>query len=85
MPRDQEDVIRVHGVPRSDDGAPTRTERLTQVGAVNVRLEGTYVRRAVPAPWVDCDACDRRHYPSTIGGRWHIATTCLSCGAALPG
>jgi hypothetical protein len=58
-------------------------ERLVEVGAVNIKIDG--MKRTIPSPWADCEACGRRHYPSTIGGRWHIATTCVSCGAELPG
>ena len=91
MRANQEDVIRVHAVPRTDaDGVvssatPVSNERLIVLGAANVRIEGTYAKRTIPPPWVDCEACARRYYPSTIAGRWHIATTCLSCGAAIPG
>jgi hypothetical protein len=88
-----EDVIRVHDLRRNDadsvrelgDRMLVRNERLTTIGAVNVKIDGTSKRRAIPTPWIDCEDCGRRHYPSTIGGRWHIATTCLSCGIALPG
>jgi hypothetical protein len=73
------------GVRRLSDWTPVSNERLTEVGAINVKVAGTNTKRTVPAPWIDCDDCARRHYPSTLGGRWHIATTCLSCGAALPG
>ena len=92
MSPDEEDVIRVHDLRRTDAAGvgplgamPVSKERLTRLGAVNVKVEGTNTRRTIPTPWIDCEACARRHYPSTIGGRWHIATACLSCGAALPG
>jgi hypothetical protein len=58
------------------------SERPTKIGPFNAK-DATGAQRIVPAPWVDCQQCNRRHYPSTIGGRWHIATSCLSCGAAL--
>ncbi len=82
----KEDVIRVRNPPRSDGRlghTPVGNDRLTEIGAVNVKVEGTNTKRTIPVPWVDCDACARRHYPSTISGRWHIATTCLSCGLPL--
>ena len=82
MSRSEEDVIRVRV---HDNRAPASNERLTQIGATNVKVDGTNAKRTIPPPWVDCEACARRYYPSTIAGRWHIATTCLSCGAALPG
>jgi len=91
MSPSKEDVIRAHAVPRTEvevgqlGRTPVSKERLTELGAVNIRIGGTNTKRAIPKPWVDCEACARRHYPSTISGRWHIATTCLSCGAALPG
>lgn len=44
---------------------------------------GTNRTRVVPVPWIDCEDCAWRHYPSIIKGRWHIATTCVNCGAAL--
>ena len=84
MSASKEDVIRAHDIPRTDaDSAPAPKERLTTLGAGSVKVEGTNVRRTIPTPWVDCDACARRHYPSTISGRWHIATECGSCGAPL--
>jgi hypothetical protein len=69
----------------STNSPPVSNERLTDIGAVNVKVAGTNVKRAVPAPWIDCENCARRHYPSTTRGRWYIATTCLSCGQPLPG
>jgi hypothetical protein len=60
-------------------------QRLTGVADTNVKVAGTNTKRIVPAPWIDCADCARRHYPDVLGGRWYIATTCLSCGAALPG
>ena len=93
MSSNEEDVIRARDLPRTEssrvqllgDRTPVTNERLTEVGAGGVRVEGTNAKRTIPTPWVDCDVCDRRHYPSTIAGRWHIATDCLSCGAVLPG
>ena len=90
-----EDVIRVRDLRRKNADEDRRpgsnqrlteiTERLTRIGAVNVKVDGTNKKRTIPTPWLDCADCGRRHYPSTIAGRWHIATTCLSCGKALPG
>jgi hypothetical protein len=62
----------------------SNSERLTDVGGFSTKVTGTNARRTVPAPWVDCESCARRHYPSTTAGRWYIATNCLSCGALLP-
>jgi hypothetical protein len=73
-PKDEEDVIR-HDVRRTGGGG---------LGLHGERTPATSGKRTVPAPWVDCEACARRHYPSTIAGRWHIPLACLSCGAALP-
>lgn len=39
--------------------------------------------RTTPVPWIDCASCAWRHYPSTAGGRWHIATHCANCGNPL--
>jgi hypothetical protein len=85
MSPSEEDVIRVHDVPRTEVQTPARNERLTNVGPGNVKVDGTNAKRTIPTPWVDCEACARRHYPSTLGGRWHVATMCLSCGSPLPG
>ena len=40
--------------------------------------------REIPSPWIDCEACGQRHYPSTTRGLWYIATSCVSCGTTLP-
>ena len=72
-------------VQRLRDRTTKSNQRLTGVADTNVKVAGTNTKRTVPAPWIDCDDCARRHYPDTLGGRWYIATTCLSCGAALPG
>ena len=41
--------------------------------------------RLVPAPWLDCESCGWRHYPSQMrGGKgWALAPVCTSCGAEL--
>jgi len=41
--------------------------------------------RLVPAPWLDCERCGWRHYPSQMrGGRgWALALVCTSCGTEL--
>jgi len=59
--------------------------RETSIGVYNLSQPGTAAKRVVPAPWIDCDGCGWRHYPSTSAGRWQIATACASCGAALEG
>lgn len=61
------------------------SQRLVDVLGSGGALQGANSKRTTPAPWVDCAHCGRRHYPSTTRGRWYIATTCLSCGAALEG
>jgi hypothetical protein len=76
------DNDRMEGMP---DRSQATEERLTMLGGFNVKVPGTNARRTVPAPWIDCDQCGWRHYPSITGGRWHIATTCVSCSAALRG
>ncbi len=57
--------------------------RPTTIGPFNGRVGETNRTRTIPVPWIDCDACALRHYPSTTKGRWHIATKCMSCGAEL--
>lgn len=57
--------------------------RPTSVGPFNAPVGATNRTRTIPVPWVDCDACTWRHFPSTSNGRWHIATTCMNCGAEL--
>jgi hypothetical protein len=59
------------------------SERLTTIGPFSTKVGNA--QRIVPVPWLDCDSCGRRHYPSTLSGRWHIATACMSCGTALAG
>lgn len=61
--------------------APPQTgdQRPTEIGAFTPGSR----TRVIPVPWIDCERCAWRHYPSTNGGRWHIATACASCGAAL--
>jgi hypothetical protein len=67
----------------SPGDSPARGIRPTAIGPFNA-AQGTSNRaRQVPVPWVDCSACKWRHYPSTAGGRWHIATACANCGAKL--
>jgi hypothetical protein len=58
-------------------------ERLTRVAGYSVTQPGTSVKRVIPAPWIDCQHCSWRHYPSISGGRWHIATRCVSCGKMI--
>ena len=58
-------------------------DRPTRVGAYSVTQPGTTRKRVIPPPWIDCDNCHWRHYPSTSGGRWHIATRCVSCGRPI--
>lgn len=67
--------------------APTDgdADRLTRIGQFSLAQPGTSRARAVPVPWIDCPTCAWRHYPSTSGGRWHIATRCVSCGMVLEG
>ncbi len=60
-------------------------DRPTRVGTYSVTQPGTTTKRVIPAPWIDCEHCKWRHYPSTSRGRWHIATLCVSCGGALGG
>lgn len=57
--------------------------RPTKIGQFNARAGETNRTRTIPVPWIDCDACSLRHYPSTTKGRWHIATVCKGCGAEL--
>jgi hypothetical protein len=57
--------------------------RPTAIGAFNAREGSSHRARIIPVPWIDCTACAWRHYPSTTGGRWHIATHCANCGAPL--
>lgn len=57
--------------------------RPTAIGPFSAPPGTTNRTRTIPVPWVDCSTCSWRHYPSTSGGRWHIATTCANCGAAL--
>ncbi len=40
--------------------------------------------RVIPAPWLDCDRCGWRHYPSRTQDSWRLVTVCESCGALLP-
>lgn len=65
--------------------APPQTggQRPTEIGAFSVAPTPGSRTRVIPVPWIDCEQCAWRHYPSTNGGRWHIATACASCGAAL--
>ena len=71
------------GLPEASDRPAGDAVRPTPIGPFNVTTrEGGRIRQ-VPAPWVDCHACSWRHYPSTSGGAWHIATVCAACGAPL--
>jgi len=38
----------------------------------------------IPAPWLDCDRCGWRHYPSRTQDSWRLVTVCESCGKLLP-
>ena len=60
-------------------------QRPTAIGPFSAAQPGTSRMRSIPAPWIDCAECGWRHYPSTSGGAWHIATACVSCGGPLPG
>jgi hypothetical protein len=60
-------------------------QRRTVIGPYSGAQPGTSRTRPIPVPWIDCVRCGWRHYPSTTGGVWHIATACVSCGASLPG
>src|ERR1051326_7013280 len=62
---------------------PTGGQRPLKVEFYNDMLPGSSKRRTIPAPWIDCQGCAWRHYPSTNRGRWYIATICVSCGAVL--
>jgi len=57
--------------------------RPTAIGSFNAPEGETNRTRTIPVPWIDCEACAWRHFPSTTKGRWHIATTCTNCGAEL--
>jgi hypothetical protein len=70
-------------VPASNERVSADGPRRTPIGAFNVARPGTASRREIPVPWIDCTVCSWRHYPSTDLGLWHIATTCVSCGADL--
>ncbi len=65
------------------DPKPTPGVRPTEIGAFSAPAGETNRTRTIPVPWIDCDACAWRHFPSTTKGRWHIATTCSNCGAGL--
>ncbi len=67
----------------SGEAAESGGDRPTRLGPFSLAQPGTSRSRVVPVPWIDCSVCSWRHYPSTAGGRWHIATTCVSCGAPL--
>ena len=58
-------------------------ERPTTIGPYSTAQPGTSRKRTVPAPWIDCERCAWRHYPSVSGGSWHLVTACVSCGAPL--
>jgi len=62
---------------------PAEGQRPTPLGPFSATVPGSNRSRKVPAPWIDCPKCAWRHYPSTSGGRWHIATRCVSCGTPL--
>lgn len=62
---------------------PTGDQRPTEIGPYSGTASPGNRARIIPVPWIDCSQCAWRHYPSTNLGRWHIATTCASCGAAL--
>ena len=70
-------------VDHSDDTPATSGVRPTVIGPFSAPAGATNRTRTIPVPWVDCETCSWRHYPSTTDGRWHIATTCLNCGADL--
>jgi hypothetical protein len=59
-------------------------ERPTEIGPFSGAQVGAGRPRPIPVPWIDCVECGWRHYPSTTGGAWHIATSCVSCGEPLP-
>ena len=63
----------------------TPGQRRTAIGPFSGAQHGARRARPIPVPWIDCANCGWRHYPSTAGGVWHIATACVSCGDALPG
>ena len=69
--------------PGEPGDAKAGGSRPTSIGPFSAKQGGNRTR-SVPPPWIDCPACAWRHYPATDGGRWHIATTCASCGAELP-
>ena len=72
---------------KSDDRPRSDSVRPTAIGPFNGRVGETNRTRTIPVPWIDCEACKLRHYPSTTKGRWFIAATCMGCGAelAVPG
>jgi hypothetical protein len=57
--------------------------RLTAIGPFSAPAGATNRTRTIPVPWIDCETCSWRHFPSTSNGRWHIATTCANCGGEL--
>jgi hypothetical protein len=63
--------------------SPESVDRPTRLGTYSVTQPGTTAKRVIPVPWIDCATCKWRHYPSTSGGRWHIATRCVSCGGVI--
>jgi hypothetical protein len=63
---------------------PASGQRRTVIGPFSGAQPGTSRARPIPVPWIDCVGCGWRHYPSTAGGAWHIATVCVSCGKPLP-
>jgi hypothetical protein len=69
--------------PGDEPSAPG--QRPTEIGPFSGAQPGTSRTRPIPAPWIDCESCGWRHYPSTSGGAWHIVTACVSCGGPLPG
>jgi hypothetical protein len=66
-----------------DDDLAAGGMRPTAVGPFSAPQGSTNRTRVIPVPWVDCATCGWRHYPSTSGGRWHIATACANCGGEL--
>jgi hypothetical protein len=65
------------------DHPPDPGQRPIPIGPFNAVQPGATRARTIPAPWIDCPQCGWRHYPSTSGGRWQIATACASCRAPL--
>jgi hypothetical protein len=71
------------GLPVANNSRSPSGVRRTAIGAFNVSQPGRTGARTIPVPWIDCNACSWRHYPGTTRGLWHIATTCVACGAEL--